>query len=158
MPRYVAQPHESTCAAVAIINAGKWLGAGHTMKRNYFDLRCQMDLFNDNRPTDKLIDKNIRRELSDYGKIRKVSFPYMFKVEEHIKSGGAALVAYSYFDDNLNLYESHIALFSDIDDEGNWLGHNVVDGKGSSWVKQSAMTDYFYKGLGLPVVWLLEKK
>jgi len=95
MPRYVIQPHETTCAPTAIINAGKWAGKNLTIRRDYTRIVLESRSSEEGTSYGN-IDRVLRDNLSDYLIVKKPRNPWHFSVREHIKKGGAALISYSY--------------------------------------------------------------
>lgn len=157
MARYVKQPHATSCAPTSLINVGKWAGNLLTLKddyqRLYNNTKC-----GPNGTFDKDIDRVLREEFRGILNVRKVKSPHFNDTANHIKNGGAALISYSYEDDDQPKGEGcHIALFTDIW-EGDWVGHNVYSSMPSSVIPYTEILYYFYNQTGKPTVWLLKRK
>lgn len=157
MPKYIRQPHKSSCGPTAIINAGKWAGNKLTLKRDY--RRVYLNTHCDSDGSDiKYIDKTLRNELGDFLNIRKVRKPDIRDTVAHIKRGGAALISYSFYDpDEPDGEGCHIAFFSDIW-ENDWVAHNFYSYEVNSFVPHNRMIECFYMSPSPIVVWHIRRK
>ncbi len=164
MPRYVRQYDKFSCGPIAIINAIKWGGGHATLRQDRKRLMEKCNCSMEDGSHFRYFNRALREECAKLSVEVKCYFRVNIGgIERHLRSGGAIIITYCWFEHESLKWEGHYFLLTAASKSGkSFLGINPECGQTFSWCRRQKIIDHLnhkYKKNTeySPAVWFLRK-